>query len=398
MPSPSEPGAGAGRPCPICSSVRREKICDLTFAVFDDCPVSGRFPLVCCGACGFGFYDTWSSQADFDRYYRGNAYYASAVTAGAGGEADRRRFGTQVDRLAPYVPGPESLIVDVGCGQGGLLSELRDRGHAAVMGVDLLPDNVAHIRDGRGLPAAVGSAGDLPPPVVEVDCMVYSHVLEHVLDPGGAVACAARRLAPGGVVYAEVPDATAYGSAGAPPLHELYLEHVNHFGRRALVDLFRPSGLSPVELGQAPLPAADGTVVPCLYGVFRKGSIDPAPLDDGLPAALREYVERSDSHPLMGRLQRLADSGVPLYLWGVSQHAMLLLGRTALGRCRLAGLIDRDPFKQTKTVGGLPVSPPEVLADAPPGAAVLVAANGYRAQIAAELRALEFPGEVVTLS
>lgn len=77
-------------------------------------------------------------------------------------------------------PSPDSRILEVGCGGGGFLAFLEERGHRPT-GVDLLPEAVGAA---RGL--AVGSeilsadAYDLPFPDESFDCLLSQHLVEHL--------------------------------------------------------------------------------------------------------------------------------------------------------------------------------------------------------------------------
>ncbi len=100
----------------------------------------------------------------------------------------RSRLARRLDRIAP--PGP---ALDVGCGDGTLLRALAATGRLAE-GIE------------RGGSAPGIRAGD----VTEVEggwsAIVFWHSLEHLRNPGAAVAHAAAVLAPGGVLIVAVPN------------------------------------------------------------------------------------------------------------------------------------------------------------------------------------------------
>jgi demethylmenaquinone methyltransferase/2-methoxy-6-polyprenyl-1,4-benzoquinol methylase len=88
-----------------------------------------------------------------------------------------------------------SLVLDVAGGSGRVAAAL-DR--EAVV-VDAAPGMLAVARD-RGLPVVCGDAARLPVRDRAVDAVVVVDALHHVADAEGAVAEAARVLAPGGVL------------------------------------------------------------------------------------------------------------------------------------------------------------------------------------------------------
>ncbi len=78
---------------------------------------------------------------------------------------------------------PRAKVCDLGCGNGDLLSRLQRLGHE-VVGIEPDPDasGVARL---QGVRVVQGTAEDLPEEVEKqrFDCVIMSHVLEHVRDP-----------------------------------------------------------------------------------------------------------------------------------------------------------------------------------------------------------------------
>ncbi|MBF0530245.1 MAG: class I SAM-dependent methyltransferase [Deltaproteobacteria bacterium] len=388
------------RPCPLCGSRVGRNLADLHFEVFHNSPISGSFSLVICDRCGLAFFETSSTQADFNLYYQENGYYYSASTAGSGGSSQEEilRYQAIAQRLAAHLPHKHVALFDVGCGKGGLLAVLAQNGFQRLFGVDMLPTCVEHVRKTLGLVAETGSVSSLPFPMIRADVLIYSHVVEHVLDLPAMMKAAFDKLNDQGLLYVEVPDAARYAEASDWPYQAFYLEHVNHFDAAGLTNLFTSNGFSPVSQGTYHLNPGIGLKVPCLWAVFRKGG-QPTPwLDSQIEKQLLDYLLWSAEHPALKRLEHLAEERKPLYLWGISQYAMLLLGTSALRRCNLRGLIDRDPYKQSQSILGLPVQSPLTLRKAEPDQAVLITALGYEEKIKNHLREMGFPGMVWTMS
>ncbi len=387
------------RPCPVCAARRGRRLAGLRFAVFDASPLNGEIDLAGCPECGLAFYDTDQGPEAVEAYYRGHAYYATAATAGAGGqsEADRKHQADILRRLRLWIgPGFERPIFDLGCGRGGLMEALARAGHEDVFGVDLLPEVVEGLQ-GRGFRAEAGPLTRLPFPDVTPGLLIYSHVLEHAWSPAAALAVARRRLPPDGLIYVEVPDASRYDPA--VPFRELYLEHLGHFDPAALEGLLRRAGFEPLALDRDLFHLPGGRADGVIWALARKGD-EPTnekilatrfPAGEGLNH-LERYLAASRAHPALAVLDDLARSGRPLWIWGLSQLTMLLAGSTALATGGLLGFIDRDPFKTRQTVKGLPVRPPESLAGRPAEEGVLLAVPGQGPAMRARLAELGFSG------
>ncbi len=138
---------------------------------------------------------------------------------------------------------PQSTL-DVGCGDGALLSELHRRDFGGrLAGVEIAPAAVAIARtraeidsvelyDGRRL-----AAGD-----ASYDLGVLSHVLEHVLDPTAVLAEVARACA---AVVVEVPlEANLSARRASKRAGAAHVGHLRSLDRRAVRLIAQRAGLA----------------------------------------------------------------------------------------------------------------------------------------------------------
>jgi 2-polyprenyl-3-methyl-5-hydroxy-6-metoxy-1,4-benzoquinol methylase len=110
----------------------------------------------------------------------------------------------QLEELAKLPPG---RLVDVGCGNGDLLAFARQLGWHAI-GLELDPAAVRAART-AGLDVIEGSYVRLAELKGELDCIICSHVLEHVHDPRDMLVTLAEALRPGGVLLLSLPNAAS---------------------------------------------------------------------------------------------------------------------------------------------------------------------------------------------
>lgn len=186
----------------------------------DDARHRGRITF--CAACGAATTDP-PPDADelaraYDGWYRpeGEARFSFAGDAILG--RTRGLLASRIDEIAP--PGP---VLDVGAGEGTLVDALRARG-----------------RDTTGLERNPLRPDFRDAPLTEIDgewaAVVFWHSLEHLPEPGEAIAQAARLLKPGGVVAVAVPN-TASVQAEAFGERWLHLDlprHLVHLSTKSL--------------------------------------------------------------------------------------------------------------------------------------------------------------------
>jgi len=189
------------------------------------------------------FYDAAYTQAPdaAARYARWRAF-------GAIGKADH-----VIELCAAAGVTPASTL-EVGCGDGALLCELRRRGFGGrLSGVEITATAVEIARarpeidsielyDGRRLPAAAG----------EYELGVLSHVLEHVPDPAALLRELARVCT---AVLVEVPlEANWSARRGSKRAHAAEVGHLQRLDRSAIRAIVARAGLSVAAELEDPLP------------------------------------------------------------------------------------------------------------------------------------------------
>jgi SAM-dependent methyltransferase len=103
--------------------------------------------------------------------------------------------------------GKDSRILDVGCGPGILLKQLRQLGFTHLEGLDAywpadLEENGLRIQSGRIENVAIPEGG--------FDLLMFHHSLEHVSEPARVLSRAKEFLAPGGKVLVRVPVSDSF--------------------------------------------------------------------------------------------------------------------------------------------------------------------------------------------
>lgn len=151
----------------------------------------------------------------------------------------------EVDYYLPLLPARGGLVLDIGSGGGRLLEDFAGRG---VWAIGVEPDAAARaVSAARGVHEIDGTAEELPDSIADgsVRLVNLSHVLEHCIEPATALRAIHDKLAPGGVLVAEVPNNECAGARQHQACwHFLDVpRHLNFFTTASLVRMVEEAGL-----------------------------------------------------------------------------------------------------------------------------------------------------------
>ncbi|HSH95114.1 MAG TPA: class I SAM-dependent methyltransferase [Roseimicrobium sp.] len=104
------------------------------------------------------------------------------------------------------VPASARRVLDVGCGCGGMGAEIRRRQGADVTGVTFLPEEVEIASKVLDRVTAQDLNRFKPDGLGPFDCVMCSHVLEHLVDPGGFLRQLHPLLLPGATLVVALPN------------------------------------------------------------------------------------------------------------------------------------------------------------------------------------------------
>jgi len=359
----------AHRACGACGA-SGVKVCHhQNFTVPEGYPLPPEYDVVVCQSCGFVYADPSATQRDYDRFYCEWSKYDDSTTATGSGlsEYDAARLTQTARDIARVLPSRAATILDAGCATGGLLTALRKSGFTAVAGLDPSPRCAAACRE-RGFQAYVGSTSAAPAHMPKFDCVVFSHVLEHVYDIPAFFAAARGLLSPGGYLYIETPDAARYAEYLYAPFQEFNTEHINHFSDRTLENTAQRFGFEAVAVERKVFPTGKDTDYPAVFGIFRDSGNSagerPAIRDYELPERIDAYVRRSaqQMETINHHLATQLANQPRVMLWGAGQLAMKLLALPCLRSTEICALVDNNPILRGKRFGSAPVLGPQEIA------------------------------------
>jgi SAM-dependent methyltransferase len=150
-----------------------------------------------------------------------------------------------------------ATVLDVGSGLCVFLARMQEHGFRGTA-LDPDPRAAAHARDGVGVEAVCGDFMILDD-LGTFDLVTFNKVLEHVEDPVAMLARSAANVAPGGLVYVEVPDGDAAAAEG-PEREEFFVEHLHIFSPASLALLAARAGFSLLHVERLHEPSTKYTL------------------------------------------------------------------------------------------------------------------------------------------
>lgn len=231
----------------------------------------GPFTVRECRSCRFGVTDPQLRGVELERYYgapycEGFYDHAGAAPSGllerARGRFRRHAAARRFARKPFASPGlVRGRVLDIGCGSGELLAHYAALGWQT-FGIDPAESAVAAAAR-AGASVHLGTLDDQPWPAESFELITFSHSLEHIPEPLGALRTARALLVPGGVIAVTLPNWSCWQRhLFANRWFHLDLpRHLQHFSPRALAVASTALELEALEI------ATNSTVISVAYSL-----------------------------------------------------------------------------------------------------------------------------------
>ena len=282
-----------------------------------------------------------------------------------------------------------TTVVEIGAGKGEFLALLCESGNNTGVGYD---PSYAGESEGstsanmKVVPALWG--GD----IAKADLVCCRQVLEHLTSPKALVATLADTVAPGTVMYFEVPDAGYMLRTGA--IFDVIYEHCSYFAAAPLRRLFVHAGFEVVNLGTS---FGDQYLFLELRKPFVPSPVRQTDAGEDLPTLVNLFQDRfSDNISVWSeRLAGMARMGRKVAVWGSGSKGTMFLN-TVPGAEDVSRVIDINPRKHGRFVPGTgqEICAPEALLEDPVDVVILMNPL-YRAEIREQLASLGLEPELL---
>lgn len=339
------------RPCPICGP--DSWLTNMRELLFEYTLNSGAIQRIWSCSCGMHYADSNAPLVD----YENDSIYAAPAAVGSGISAhDKYRLAQVAVNLRRMGVNTKSKILDMGCGQGGLLDALSEMGYKDLTGFDI-SDQCRKVVASKGHTVTLDGSSHV------FDLIILNHVLEHVRNPRILVRQMVQQLAWGGAMYIEVPDALRYHT----PMLDFNSEHINHFDACSLKKLLESAGLFGGIVQEKTFGLPSGQIYGAIWIMARRSRT---------AVNMANFVEISTA--ALGRAQKKLDDQIgesPVILWGAGEYLAHTL--PLIDRRQIVGIVDSS--LHGKTVQGWRVEPPDTLIGKPPYPIIITAIVAARA-------------------
>lgn len=239
-------------PCKICGSATQARINNLGD---DRYGYPGNYAVEVCSACSFGQTAPALPIEKFEDLYT-NYYPRKKVTA-ADVKASAQQNFTPGFRFKEWLLGRDNVchyfiksntkVLDIGCGSGASLLEIKAQG-AEAYGTEE-DRNIEVVAKDLDLKIFFGQLDQAQIPDDFFDYITLSQVLEHVADPVATLEIIKRKLKTDGVALLSFPNFNSWHLKYAKNKwinwHIPY--HQNFFNRRSILKLIRQTGFSLIK-------------------------------------------------------------------------------------------------------------------------------------------------------
>ena len=126
---------------------------------------------------------------------------------------DKRGINSPLIRkIASLIP-PGSSVLDVGCGNGRLLRNLKEEKHCTCVGLDISDSMILMLKK-VGTKGICSKLPDIPLRQNYFDVVLAAEVLEHLDNPVDTIKEMSRVVKPDGLIIFSVPDGNIWGRGG----------------------------------------------------------------------------------------------------------------------------------------------------------------------------------------
>lgn len=385
------------RTCAVCESSEAENVFTQNISSISGLGDIGyKHQINICQKCGFTFASPLLPEKEILRYYENLSNYEQHHTGGEPSKESREMSARQIEFIKQYFDTSyRGSAIDIGCSIAYTLSLLKSDGWD-VIGIDPSDWCVGKSKELFGVHVKKGFLDqDTKRHLGKKDVVIFSHVLEHLIDPGHALRLSGEILKDDGLIYVEVPNFKEHNNLTG----YFTFEHINFFSTVSITNIAQANGFRVCEMKLFDNQQFSGSY-PVIAAILKR-STEPLRLSNDYLSAEQTIEEYANSrsacfHELNNRIMAAASEIEPgkLAVWGAGIHTSQLLDDTVLCEVPIACIFDNDPKKAGLFLNSIPViNPPKNLSNFDDGIkGILISSQASEGEIYENLKVLEDRG------
>lgn len=373
----------ANRNCGICGNKYVEKLHNLKFQLLENIKLPDNYNIVFCNECGFVYADTTATQEDYNEFYKNNNIYENAASY-----SDFKKYELTFDYLKSFLY-KKDLILDIGFANGELLKMFKKEGFKNLYGLDPSESCVKNSANDFKI-----YHGDIFNHNItkKFDCIILSHVMEHILDIPQAMKELRKLLSNDGLLYIEVPDLMQYKDNNASPFNYFDIEHINHFSKESLKNLIYINGFYLYEeCDIKKWKINDTQYYPATYVLCKKRTLN-------IEHYKKEYVIDYISECLekkYNEIEELTKSQESIIVWGTGSFTQRLYEMAGLSNCNIEMYVDNNNTKIGTSFDGKIIQSPEGIKS---NNKILILSVYGVEEIKEQIKEMRLKNEIITIS
>jgi ubiquinone/menaquinone biosynthesis C-methylase UbiE len=304
------------RNCPTCSKLTENlmQVKNINLSLVDDSILNNKLAVKYCKDCNFYFSDSGNTQEDYNNYYMKFNNY------------QKQNYCEDKDtKCSEFIckninKNEVKTILDYGAGNGILANLLKKEFSVETFDIGMEPTDTKY------------------------DCLLLSHVLEHIYDLDSFLDEVSKNIKDGGLLYIEIPNADFYEEfINICPLQEVNIEHINFFSKYALNKLLVSNGFYSVNLQDDYFMLKD-MKYHVIRGIFKKNSNNKS---------FEKYLNHGINEIESFKFSNL-NPYEKIYVYGCGQFLFKILDKI-LENCNVINIIDDNSCYLNKKINNIEI-------------------------------------------
>lgn len=379
------------RVCPVCRNTSgAELLHTQEFTLPDNHLLPEKYDVITCNRCGFVYADTSALQTDYDKYYAEMSKYDMNYT-----DCKSSLYIDRAAWISSFIRNRNDSIIDIGCGNGLLLRELKKLGLSDLTGVDPSEKCISDLTTQgiHGISSSIFSISINK----KYDCSILSGVLEHIYDVPKLMETIKQLLKRHGLLFVCVPDASRYHNYDSIPFDYFNVEHINHFDETSLLNIGFYHGFTAISFLKTTITLA-GTTQPMIFCVYANEEEPFSLWPSYSQNCIIKYIEHTKNIAgIKNTIDHLIETKEEIIIWGAGNFTSRMLACSGLDRCNIILIVDKDKHKQGTSIGGRRIYAPEAILSMSSTTTILVCAAVFSDDIIAEIKSMSINNKIIVL-